>query len=642
MLLHWIRVALVTCCCLGMPLAWASLAPIFGKIELVRDASLSPDGQQVAAVIISGGKPMVVTAPFGSSELTPVVTLKSPADRITDVTWVSNNRLFINAMNNKKMSANYYSVHKAYLVNSDGSELVELVDRAREREKDRFESAFSTTFLVNRLLSDPDHIIVSSLDPRDNNNALFKVNIHKASFEKYESGASNRSNFVLDRSGNVLFSQVVERAKKQMHIDIKQADGWKPIWTIDLEGDDFLNPLSATEDPNVLLVTTNIGSEFTYIAKFDIAQGKITEHLYADPQHDVTPRAVIDGELAGYNIDGDFLQVSYLHPQLKNYQQQLDKLLKDRHNYIVSYSQDLSRILFYSTSDRSPPRYYTVDFSKGQVQLFFSLYPQLEQQTLHPVEKFAFKARDGKNIEGYLTLPKSSEAAPVILFPHGGPHSRDHMAFDPWVQFMAELGYAVVQVNFRGSEGYGKSFEVAGYRQWGKAMQDDLMDAMKHLQANSRLDTSRSCVVGASYGGYAALVASFRDSKAFQCFISIAGISDMVGLLTNEGRYSPLRDAINAVTVGDRKTETKALDDVSAIHHLEQINKPLLLIHGVKDVRVNVEQSRALFNLLKKRNANVQYLELEDGTHFFDEEQDRIKSFERMETFLQQHLPVKM
>lgn len=621
--------------------AWANLAPTFGKIELIRDISLSPDGRYIAAVMIHEGVPVVVTTPFEQKNFTSVVGLKYPTDRINSITWVSNTRLFVNSSTMKKAGSEYYPVYRAYLVNADGSDLLELVDRNRERQKSTLEARFSSTWLENRLIDDPDHILVSTYDMRDNGNGLFKVNVHTSQFEKIESGAGDRGNFITNRAGEVLFSTVNERSGKAFRIEMRQPTGWQTIQTISLSGDHDFYPVSASEDRKSLLVVTNIDSEFNYIANYDLTSGKISKVLYADPNHDVDAGFLLDGELASYNVDGDFPHPVRVDPVLKEYQQQVDALLKDRHNYIASNSVDFSRIIFYSVSDHSPGRYYTIDFNTKKVQFFYSQFPMLEKEQLNPVQKFQFSSRDGLPIEGYLTLPKSTAAAPVILFPHGGPQARDNMEFDPWVQFFAQLGYAVVQVNYRGSTGYGTSFETAGYHQWGFAMQDDLMDAMKHLSSNPRLDTSRSCVVGASYGGYAALVASFRDSDAFQCFVSIAGISDLDELLSRDGRYNRAAQTVNTLLIGDRDKDKQRLQQASAIHQLTKITKPLLLIHGVKDTRVYYQQSVDLYKALKKTNDKVQYLELEDGTHFFDEEQDRIRAFDAMEQFLTKYLPVK-
>jgi dipeptidyl aminopeptidase/acylaminoacyl peptidase len=247
--------------------------------------------------------------------------------------------------------------------------------------------------------------------------------------------------------------------------------------------------------------------------------------------------------------------------------------------------------------------------------------------------------REGKPMRGYLTLPKDQrKASPLIVFPHGGPHARDDMSFDPFVQFFAAQGYAVLQVNFRGSTGYGNQFHHQGYKQWGMKMQDDLMDAVAQVRKNPAIDASKSCVVGASYGGFAALVASFQQPEQFNCFISISGISDLPAMLERDSRLSEQLELYMKNAVGDYKTEADRLKTVSAIYNTDKIQRPLLLIHGVKDTRVYFKQSLDLYNALKSKNKTVEYLELENGTHYFDEEADRKKAFAAMELFLSKHL----
>lgn len=634
----------VALCALTPAISYADgLAQTFGKIELVKDVTMSPNGQYLASVFTVEGKPVVMTSAFGSKDLTPVVSLKFSSDRIDHISWANDERLLVTASTSESVAGQYFRVYRTYAVNADGSNLLELEDKSLSRQKNDRETKFTSITLVNRLAKDKDHVLISSYDTRDQNNALFKVNIYNSTFEKVESGANNRGDFVTDIDGKVLFSTSIDKATgTQLSIDVKQGNEWKTIKTLDMKGDIDFDPFAVSADGKYLLVNTDYESDFNYIGKFDLTTNTLVEPVAKVEGHDIIDSIVVDSQLAGYTVSKDFIGKVYLDDTLATYQKQIDGLLKGRQNYIAAYDLARTRVVVYSVADNKPGRFYTIDFKTKKADIYYSEYPQLEKVAMQPVEKLQFKARDGLPLEGYLTVPANAAKAPVILFPHGGPRSRDFMSFDPWVQFMVQQGYAVLQVNFRGSEGYGTKFELAGYKQWGKAMQDDVMDAMTAVAKDPRLDTSRSCVVGASYGGYVALTASFRDADKFQCFVSISGVSDIAGMLQLEGRYNRTAKASNDVAIGDYNTEREALNNVSAYFHQDQIKKPLLLIHGIKDTRVFYKQSKKLYEELNDKGAPVQYLELEDGTHFFDEESDRIRAFEAMEKFLATHLPVKI
>ncbi len=620
----------------------SELAKKFGKMPLVQDVSISPDGQTLAGTFTMDGKAVVMTAPFGQHETTALVSLKSSSDRIESVDWVNNNRLLINASRAKYIGGRFYRIHTMYAVNADGSELLEIQNQSMyKKAEDSRIVGLQSTHLMNDLAEDNDHVLVRAYDERDRGYSVFKVNVYNSKFSKVESAANDRSGFVSDRKGNVLFSTVLD--KHLLSIELKKAPDqpWQKLKTIDLGGDIDFNPLGLSDDGKSVLVNTDYKSNFNHLAYFDLTTGEISAPVYQVEGHDITSSIRKAGKLIGYGYTNDFYEQVFLDPKQRQYNEQIKALLPDRHSYITSYSDDGQRVVIYSVKDNQPGRYLTLDFNTKKASLWFSQYPHLEKMALPAVNNIQFNSRDGMQLQGYLTTPlQKDKPAPVILFPHGGPIARDDKNFDPFVQFFTAMGYAVLQVNFRGSEGFGNGYETAGYQQWGKKMQDDLMDALDAVSANPDIDTKRSCMVGASYGGYATMVASFRDSARFQCFVAISGISDLPAMLRSDGAYSDAAKAIQRRTVGDYEQDEKALAAVSAINHTDTIKKPMLLIHGVKDTRVPYKQSEALYDALKAKGVKVSYLEQKEGTHHFDTEQERTEAFAEMETFLKQHLPL--
>ncbi|RVT44507.1 S9 family peptidase [Rheinheimera sediminis] len=615
-------------------------AQLFGNLAMVSDVSVSPDGSSIAAKMIYEGMPTVVTAPFGSTEIAFAAKLKDPADRIESIDWVNKNRLFITASRPEFINGFYVRLNTAYAVNADGSDLVVIENKAAYKKQ---ESAFvrnnQSIGLLNDLIHDDQHVQVLAYDPRDLGYSVFKVNVYTNSFEKIASGAGDRTDFISDINGNILFSTITKKNLTTIYYKAIGSEQWVDLKTLDITGDITFQPVSVSDDGKSILVKTDFDSNFDYIAKFDIAEKRIGDKLFSVDGHDIDNVIIKNGQLVGYGYTKDFYERTFISPQQIEYNNKVKALFKNRHSYITSSSKDGQRVVVYSETDHNPGRYYTIDFATKKADFWLSQYPLLEQQQLAPVQPIDVISKDGQPMRGYLTLPKN-KPAPLIVFPHGGPHARDAMGFDPFVQFFAAQGYAVLQVNFRGSSGYGNDFLQQGYKQWGLKMQDDLMDAVDQVRKNPAIDKNKSCVVGASYGGYSALVASFQRPQQFNCFISISGISDLAAMVKRDTEYSEQLGLYMKTAVGDYNTESDKLNAVSALYQIDKIQQPILLVHGVKDTRVSFKQSLELYNKLKSNDKVVEYLELENGTHFFDEEADRKQAFAAMEQFLNRYLPV--
>jgi dipeptidyl aminopeptidase/acylaminoacyl peptidase len=270
------------------------------------------------------------------------------------------------------------------------------------------------------------------------------------------------------------------------------------------------------------------------------------------------------------------------------------------------------------------------------MHLFATLNETLGNKPLSPVRTITYKARDGVEMSGVLTLPKGREAKdlPMILMPHGGPQARDAEDWDWWVQFLASRGYAVLQPNYRGSTGFGTKFLKMGEGQWGLKMQDDLIDAVNWAAKQGIADPRRVCIVGASYGGYAALRAAQRDKGVYRCAVSYAGVSDLNGMLKYDGSF------LNGGSARDMwHRQTPDLKAVSPINFPADFSTPILIMHGKVDQRVPVKQSREMVEKLKVAGATYRYVEQPLGDHHFTREADRLQFLEELEAFLTKYNP---
>ncbi|MCF2919699.1 prolyl oligopeptidase family serine peptidase [Pseudoalteromonas sp. APAL1] len=288
------------------------------------------------------------------------------------------------------------------------------------------------------------------------------------------------------------------------------------------------------------------------------------------------------------------------------------------------------------TGEQIPGTYMLGNRDTNELTVFVSAFPDIDDTVYSGKKKISYKARDGLTIEGYLTLPvgyKKGDKLPTIVFPHGGPMARDYADFDYWTALLAYNGYAVLQPNFRGSSGYGHEFEMAAVQGFGKEMQDDLQDAANWLVGEGIAKKDKICIGGASYGGYAALMAVVKHPETFKCAASFAGVTDLERIVS-KARYFTNKEIVRKQfgTDGDK------LEKVSPVNFAKQINRPVLLVHGSDDNVVPVYHSREMEDELKDEGKDVTYIELEDGDHYLSHQPYRIKTLKAFLEFFDKNL----
>lgn len=395
---------------------------------------------------------------------------------------------------------------------------------------------------------------------------------------------------------------------------------------------------------------------------YDIERGTLAEMIASHPQFDIIPERgapSIDGiSLAGpvvselaesvvgirYITDGPRLR--WFDPGFAMLQEMLDRVLPNTVNLIVSRARDEKRFLVLAFSDRDPGTYYLVDLrgAKPQVSRLaerMAGFPVAAMAPMFPVE---YRARDGEPIHGYLTLPpgQGRTGLPAVILPHGGPFVRDSWQFNPLVQFLANRGYAVFQMNFRGSPGYGTAFYLKGKREIGRGMQEDIEDGTRWLIAQHIADPGRIAIVGASYGGYAALFALGQTPELYRCGVSINGVTDWTDIV-KERRGEEYKYSYQHFRewVGDPKLAPEFLASVSPVNFAGQITAPLLIVQGKEDRTVPPKQARKLITALTKAGHPAQEMFFSGEGHSFREDKNRAKLFAAIERFLAQHLAPK-
>ena len=400
------------------------------------------------------------------------------------------------------------------------------------------------------------------------------------------------------------------------------------------------NALGFTPDGDALYIADSLSSDTTelYVLGLD---GQRRETLAHNPDVDLGPVMVhpTKHQIQAVGFELHRLEWTVLDPSIAADMEFLSNLQPGELNLLNRDNADEHWLVAY-TSDREPVRYYAFERATKSATYLFSNRPDLENYTLAPMKPVSITARDGLEMSAYLTVQAGSAGGPLplVLNVHGGPWVRDTWGYDPEAQWLANRGYAVLQVNYRGSTGFGKSFHNAGNREWGAKMHDDLLDAVEWAVREGVADSKKVCIYGGSYGGYAALVGAAFTPDVFCCAVDIVGPSNIVTLIESIPPYwAPLMHSFR-IRVGDIETEREFLESRSPLFKAEQIKIPMLIAQGANDPRVKQAESEQIVAALRAKGKHVDYLLFPDEGHGFARPHNRQAFYAAAEEFLARHL----
>lgn len=414
-------------------------------------------------------------------------------------------------------------------------------------------------------------------------------------------------------------------------------------------------PMDLTPDGTGVWVGSNRGTDRTRLVRVDLRTGEETE-VDSHPVHDLDTRALVfprlpsplirrrrTGELIGARYLGERQVIQALDPHFAEVLASLEKL---HDGDIGALDSDLSERYWVAafTHDREPATYF-YDHATGESRLLFRGRPDLDPAELAPMRPVTVTARDGLTLPSYLTLPTGvvPERLPLVLFVHGGPWSRDSWGFDPVAQLFANRGYAVLQVNFRGSTGYGKAFTKAAVGEFAGAMHDDLVDGVRWAVDQGYADPDRVAVLGGSYGGYAALVGAAFTPDVFAAAVDIVGVSHLAAFMESQPEFLKPDLALNwRRYVGDPADPEQRADMLarSPISRVDRVRTPLMVVQGAQDARVPRAESDRIVEALRARGTPVEYLLVDDEGHAFDNPDNAIGLYRAVDRFLAGHLGV--
>ncbi|MBB5789763.1 S9 family peptidase [Jiangella mangrovi] len=418
-------------------------------------------------------------------------------------------------------------------------------------------------------------------------------------------------------------------------------DGTDEPW-FEIGPDDILTTGVAgySRDGSVAYLLSSVGVNAARVLRVDLATGEQTV-LAEDAEYDAGGIAQHPETLEPQAVTflKDRKTWTYLDPEFGAEVDSLLGRLRGEVGISRAVRDDRTWLIHDQLSD-GPVRFHTYDRDSGALTFLFSHRPELDEYELAEMEPFTYTARDGLTVHGYLTYPRGVDrtALPAVLNVHGGPWHRDTWGYNPEAQWFANRGYVCVQVNFRGSTGYGKAFGNAGNKQWGRAMHTDLLDAVDHLVGQGLIDRDRVGIYGGSYGGYAALAGAAFTPDVFRCAVDMVGPSNLLTLLASVPEYWKPQIAIMHTRVGNPETERDMLWDRSPLSKVDQIAIPVLVAQGKNDPRVKVAEAEQIVAALEEKGLDHEYLLFEDEGHGLAKPENRERFYAAAERFLATHL----
>jgi len=479
--------------------------------------------------------------------------------------------------------------------------------------------------------NDPKRVLIQLSGDGDPFPTVHSLDVYTGLTYTVQRSRSSITDWSADRNGVVRFGYGFDGRK---HSYIARDSGeapWRTLakWEI---GESRFSVVGFGASPATLLVEANHNGR-NAIFEMDLDEKSDRQLLFANPEVDVGGPIYwpTDNRIIGFEYETERTHRKFFDAEAEALYASVDRLRPDADNEIVDSSRDGKRLLVISRADTRPTDFLILDLNTNKLIRVGSANPAITTP-LSPMTPVKIKAADGTVLPGYLTLPLNStgKKLPTIIYPHGGPHARDSWHFDPVVQFMASRGYAVVQVNFRGSTGYGRDWYEAGLRNWGTVMVDDVIASTKWAIAEGIADPAHTSIVGWSFGGYAALMSAVREPDLYKSVVSIAGVSDL-RLLAEEWRMSFGGSDWAEYALGDDSSELKA---GSPSRSAAKFKAPVLLIHGDNDTQAGVDHSRRMARTLKNEKKKVELVVIKDGNHSLTRYEWRETLYTNLEKFL--------
>jgi dipeptidyl aminopeptidase/acylaminoacyl peptidase len=537
--------------------------------------------------------------------------------------WLNNNRIGYIKDEGGNENMHFYAVN---------------IDMSNEIDLTPFENVQAR--IIDDLEDDPNHIIMGLNKRNPQIHDPYRINVNDGKMDMIAENPGNISEWMTDHDGKLRIAITSDGVNTSLLYRDKESDGFKPILTTDFKVS--VAPLFFTFDDKNLYVASNRGRDKTAIFEFDLNKSKEGRLIFEHDEVDVSglmysrKRKVLTG--VSYTVAKN--EIVFFDTLRESLQQKLEEKLPGYEVGITSFSEDETKAVVVTYSDKSRGTYYYYDLDKNKLIELGQVSPWLNEEDMSEMKPVHYKSRDGLIINGYLSLPKGTNGKnlPVVVNPHGGPWHRDSWGYNSEVQFLTNRGFAVFQMNFRGSTGYGRDFWEKSFKQWGKSMQDDISDGVNWLIDEGIADPDRIAIYGASYGGYATLAGLAFTPDLYACGVDYVGVSSLFTFMESMPPYWELYRSMMYEMVGHPEEDKELLASASPLLHIDKIKAPLFIAQGANDPRVVKAESDQIVEALKNAGIDVPYMVKDDEGHGFYNEENQFDFYTEMEKFLTKYI----
>lgn len=581
---------------------------------------LSPDGNSIAFLQPYENRMNVFVRPRAGG---PAVRITSETDRdVAGYFWKGSRRIVY--LKDFKGDENFHLVS----VDSDGKNLVDLTPFDKVR-----------AMIIDDRYDDDGEILVALNKRNPEVFDVYRIDLNSKELTLLAENPGNITAWITDHAGRIRLAIATDGVNNSIMHRADDNSAFATVITTNFRQQ--ISPLFFDFDNKLLFAASNIDRDKAAIVRVDPATAKEESLIFEHPEVDVggldwsrkrkvcteaqfvtwkRERKFFDAEMQAIHAD--------LERQLPGYEIDLQSSNKDETLFVVA-----------AWNDRTQGVRYLYDVATKTLTKLAEIAPWLDENELAEMKPITYQARDGLTIHGYLTLPRGGgKNLPMVVIAHGGPWARDVWGYDPEAQFLANRGYAVMHMNFRGSTGYGRKFWEASFKEWGRTMQDDVTDGVKYAIAQGIADPKRVAIYGGSYGGYCTLAGLAFTPELYACGVDYVGVSNLFTFIKTIPPYwKPMLDMLYEM-VGNPETDKELLAAASPALHADNIRAPLLIAQGAQDPRVNIEESNQMVAALNKHGIDVEYIVKDNEGHGFHNEENRFEFYEAMERFLEKHL----
>jgi dipeptidyl aminopeptidase/acylaminoacyl peptidase len=584
--------------------------------------NISPDGKYISFMAPYESRMNIFVQKIGSEKVSRL-TSETKRD-IAGYYWANNTRLL-------------------YINDNGGDENFALFGVDVNGKNEKCLTCFENvrTQIIDDLEDQPDFVIVGLNKREPMVFDPYRLNINTGDMVMLAENPGNIQGWMTDHDGKLRVAMaIVDGVNTQLLFRDNEEEEFRPILTTSFK--ESMSPQFFTFDNKKLYATSNLNRDKSAAVVFDPVTATETEMLYENDSYDVSSisysrkrKVITSASFTSWKRERNFFDETSkklyerLESELKGYEISISASDKAEENFIIR-----------TYSDRSLGSYYFFDLKKDKLTKIQEVSPWIDENQMAEIKPIQYRSRDGLIIHGYLTLPKGVEPKnlPVVINPHGGPWARDNWGFNPEVQFLANRGFAVLQMNFRGSTGYGKAFWEASFKQWGLTMQNDITDGVYWLIEQGIADKDNIAIYGASYGGYATLQGMVVTPTLYAAGVDYVGVSNLFTFMQTIPPYwKPLLDMMYEM-VGNPETDKAQFEATSPAMNAHRIMAPLFVAQGAKDPRVNIAESDQIVEAMRKRGVEVEYMVKDNEGHGFRNEENRFDFYRAMEKFLAKHL----